>query len=73
MEDMTARKMNQLHDGSLGRLESHDFGILVYSRAESFRILEAPCSSQHPERFGSWFGKKFSAAGIRSNGRRGTD
>ncbi len=34
MEDVTVRKMGQLHDGSLGRLESHDFGIPVYSRAE---------------------------------------
>ncbi len=28
------RKMSQLRDGSLGRLESHDLGIPVYSRVE---------------------------------------
>ncbi len=34
MEDVMVRKMSQLRDSSLGRLESHNLGISVYSRAE---------------------------------------
>ncbi len=34
MEDVMVQKMSQLRDGSLGRLESHNLGIPVYSRAE---------------------------------------
>ncbi len=77
MEDVTVRKMSQLRDGSLGRLESHDFGIPVYSRAERIPDFGGsvfiPASSAISVRGELVFGKKISEVAIRSDGRRDAD
>ncbi len=77
MEDVTVRKMSQLRDGSLGRLESHDLGIPVYSRAERIPDFGGsvfiPASSAIRFVVNLCLERNFLEVAIRSDGRQGAD